>query len=624
MVAGSFSPKRILGEIGVDDSYHMVLNAMHGLGLKSGTDLIITFGPLGYLIMGGLPSIGYQVLIINSLILSLVLYFTIQLPNIKKLNKWFLIAAFILFGYWLKSNKLTHTLFIFLMPSLLFSAYIFNEKYRESRFEAQAAIHVLTALIAIVSLTKFSFFVLGFLIVALGSSHSIIVNKTAPLWLGTYCVVIFSAWGILDQNYADFGTFIYGSYQIASAYGSALQLWGGLEENILLCLYVSCSSILYLILGRILFRQFGYKFIFSISAWGFILLIGLKAGFVRYSYSHVMQGLGILLLTSVVSAIAYWSCNTKRWERVSLLLVIAIQIVAIPTYIAYSTKQSFNPFSRFISTVQTSPLQFYNSAIEKFDLKKLASNNKIYLDQIKARYPINFEEGPYDIFSNNQAVLLANEVSYRPRLSFQTINTVTPWLNKRNAQNLTRFDAPNRLLFTIEPFDNLIPTLGDTYSWVQIFSCYRFIGWLQEFALLGRNQACRRISWGPKTTIVGSFGNTIAVTKQDGMLWVEIEIERTLIGKLLGFIYKGSKPDIDIIFDDGSSFSGKLPVEMAAGGFLLSPFVEGTPQFVTLLRSLNQNYDGARKVTGIKVRVNRAGIEFYREVKFNFIELKLD
>jgi hypothetical protein len=149
------------------------------------------------------------------------------------------------------------------------------------------------------------------------------------------------------------------------------------------------------------------------------------------------------------------------------------------------------------------------------------------------------------------------------------------------------------------------------------------MNWIGEFALLGRDDACRQITWKPTARVIGNFGELIAAPGQDGMLWVEIKIERTLIGKLLNLIYKGGQPAIDIIFDDNSSYSGKMPAEMAASGFLLSPFIKDTPQFVNLLSSLKPEFMGARKVIGIKVRVNHQGLEFYKEIKVDFFTLQL-
>ena len=84
-----------------------------------------------------------------------------------------------------------------------------------------------------------------------------------------------------------------------------------------------------------------------------------------------------------------------------------------------------------------------------------------------------------------------------------------------------------------------------------------------------RNQNCK-------------LGEKIHLPLTNEPLFAQIKLEQTLLGHILSFFYKSPKLIINVELVDGSEKNFVLIANMAESGFVISPLVENTSEFLFL------------------------------------------
>ena len=184
----------------------------------------------------------------------------------------------------------------------------------------------------------------------------------------------------------------------------------------------------------------------------------------------------------------------------------------------------------------------------------------------------------------DQAALLANGLTYRPRPLIQGYNAYTPELAELNAAFLRSDRAPDNVLFRVAAMDYHFPALDDGLSWPELLTRVSGAGdgaGVRDFETPGD---AARWHLTPLADQPLRFGESVAVPSgTNGPIWAEMDIDPSLAGKLALTFFKPPLLWLKVETRAGGKQRYRLvPEPGPRSGFLLSPVIEDGAAFSRL------------------------------------------
>jgi hypothetical protein len=301
-----------------------------------------------------------------------------------------------------------------------------------------------------------------------------------------------------------------------------------------------------------------------------LLFMALKAGFVRQDFGHMPITFAAIGLVFIVLANA-----TAR----PLMLPAALAGVLL---IAKAASISGQPHA--LHALAQAPVQRLRAGwalLARPDHAAAAARAGLAYGPTLPWHP----PGTADIYSTGQLRLLA----------------YTPALAAINAAHLRQAvaphgAAPDNVFIRIEPVDDHLPALEDGPSWPLLLSLYDNAGydgasntlWLARAAAPAPAEFDRpSATLPPTTTRRGDTGARITLPLQRSApgaqaIWATIDIRPTLAGRIAATLWRAPLLHILLDFDGAASRDFRFVPGMAQAGFLLSPFVGSTLDFLRL------------------------------------------
>ena len=193
--------------------------------------------------------------------------------------------------------------------------------------------------------------------------------------------------------------------------------------------------------------------------------------------------------------------------------------------------------------------------------------------------------GTADIYSSGQTRLFNAGLAWSPRPVLQSYSAYTPGLAALNARHVLGPDAPDNVFFAPDPIDFRLPALEDGLSWPALLSRYDPVLYdsLSGVAWLRHNgQAALAAPSAPQLQVTPRLGETVTLPPWQGPLWAWIEPRPTLAGRAASALWRAPFINIRLDFEGGRSRVYRLIPGMSRAGFLLSPVVTSTLDFIRL------------------------------------------
>jgi hypothetical protein len=144
-------------------------------------------------------------------------------------------------------------------------------------------------------------------------------------------------------------------------------------------------------------------------------------------------------------------------------------------------------------------------------------------------------------------------------------------------------------------------------SWPALFDNYTFISYDGRFALLRKNKVIHASSnYDHISTGTYETGETVPVPKMDGLMFAEVDLKPTLLGWIQSQLFRPPQLYITLHFGDGEIKKYRVISNEMVTGFLVSPFVSNTSEFVPLMSS-NKGTEDGRKVESISIAPTYGG-----------------
>lgn len=555
-----------------DPSWEGVMIYAREKGLQFGHDIVFTYGPLGFLSIDSFsPSfavtrIFFEVAIGFAIATGLCLMaWRIALP-------WrFLLLGFFVFVtaplHW-GGGALFIDLGLFVWGLLCFL---------ESSTRLHVSALVLIVLVAIGALIKFTFLVTGLFTIVLLACDLVLRGRralAAGIVIGSVLAFVLG-WILLGQSLSGIGAFLSASYGVADGYNQAMGLHFG---NVVLIMVMAAATLaaaairsmsIFIAAPELHALRRGLLLVWLTG----LLFLNWKYICVRADYYHLKLLFGFMPLVALcMEALPATARRAVFWSRAASLLCLFAAVIIIRSQIHHR----FFPFECFKQTyrdlsgnlgVLLSPARFLREKTEAFD----AAQKREQLPKIRAIVG----HSTVDVFGQNQACAFANEFNYKPRPVFQSYAAYSRQLMARNEQFYLSQDAPEYVLFNLEPIDGRFPSLEDAFVLRDLLINYQLAFNEGDFLLFQRRRTTnvQLILIKQGSVRVGEQINLSS--EHDSNLWLEIDLQPTLPGRLWQFLYKPQEAKLVARRQSETGPASKFhaPAAMLSAGFLASPMV---------------------------------------------------
>jgi hypothetical protein len=548
----------------VDASWIAVLHYGHQHNFQFGSDVVFTYGPLGFALTGVFHPSTYGAMI--GLQLLCVLSGGIALEKIRRehfASVWLGLIWLIAIPAFAVLLEIPYVLL------LLWIALRVAPDHRGCRFIEV----LLAAVLGVSSLTKFTCCLAGVGVFFLSAIDDVARRRRAPLssaaWLGGLVV----GWLAAGQRLSGLPGYLTMSLEITRGYTDAMFLPGSIWEQLA---YIATLAIIGCHVALISLRREGRWGVVPIAMFAYAAFAIFKAAFVRSDW-HENIGSRVIVIAGLLFVPLFWNAVATSATRICLVAALVPGLLGGQTwdFLAASSVQKVEVALRNIGLL-LSPVAGYREMVQRHEQR---------LAQIAARHALPAPRGSVDIYNHEQSIAVANNWKYVPRPVIQSYSAYTEPLLRLNAEHLRGPRAPESIYFNLKEIDARLPMQMDSLSWPELLSRYESEGLFPrggKMLLLRRRGKPRGVEWGTVEARVGRLGEPLTIPATRGkLIWARLRLRPTIAHRAASLLYKPEAVSITI---DEQPPAFRLIPAIAETGFLISPLIFTSSEFNQLFR----------------------------------------
>lgn len=558
----------LMPEAGLDQSWKYGMNQAVAQGLAFGREIIFTFGPYSAVYTKMYHPATDSLMLTGGLWLGVtygcaLLYLTRKAPWAMALAICAVLAGLM---YLRDPLLLSYPLLVGIASLSLADS---HEREPSHRWLTLAFAAALFSSLGLLPLVKGSVLILcgaiALLTLALFAARKQ-WDLAATATISIFVSLVFF-WLLSGQLLSDLPRFLFSMFPIASGYTEAMAFAGRTSQIVL---YLIFAFALLVILVRHEHLDPRDK-LFSFCLFFLFLFVAFKAAFVRHDGHAIIAGTSAL----IAALLFLLTFKSKRYHIVLIPALIAW--AHIDSQFVRTSTESFS--SGITSTFRTAWQGIRNRVSNDAWLRDEfeTANRRLSSD---AGFPSL--EGTTDIYSFNQSHLIASGNKWAPRPILQSYSAYTPSLVDKNREYLVSRNAPDNIIFTVEPIDGRLPSLEDGASWPALLNNYRPFSQKNNFLFLSRHVTDPVTLEPLSTTETSRLEETVNVPNSGELVFVKLELKQTLLGRLTTVLFKPPQLKISLNLANGEKKEYRIISGMANSGFLISPLVESTDEFAAL------------------------------------------
>jgi hypothetical protein len=595
LVVGAFNFPLMPGT-DLDPSWRMALGYFFERGMQFGHDVVFTYGPLGFVMGKTFSGLQFGGLIAGQLILAVISAIVIAIlgSRLRGSQRVIYFTFFILFG-------ITYEDALHMLVIVLFGF----ELIRLMEAPRWGWLVLIAAVLAFYAQIKFTDFLL--ICVALGVSGSYGLWRRQPkavAVLGLASLGFFlGLWVCFGQKISNLPAYFAASWQISQGYQWAMAipsplgpLWKGLVVLSVLIAY----AVVHLWLNPDKPRALANTVLLGAFAY-----LNWKHGFVRAD-GHMIGFFFCALLPLVAyPALLNDPPRFRLAHRWVFIVTIAIALWGLENTIWGVVRRSLGAFqdrtwNNIESAFQWSETrQRYSDALAK---ARLATD--MYMTRELAG------GATLDVLGFEQGVAILNRFNYRPRPVIQSYSTFTPALAKLNRDFFKSADAPKYVLSKIQAIDHRLPSMDDPYVLLLLAYRYEFLRTEKDFGLWKLNSApFDAAAFEPRLlrTTHMEVNHPLSIEDvSDKPLWLQIDLQPSLLGKIRSFLYKPPHVILHIETTKNEQHDYLMPLPVGRTGFIINPLIEDVVDYMHFANS-----QPAKLVRSIALRIPDTQLKFF-------------
>lgn len=570
------SDARSLSSFRIDISTEFLIPYFCEKGVQFGKDIVFSYGPLGFIKYGKYHPVTYPWMLLGQILLSIVFVTSMWRLIPKDRGNIFilLMGMFVcLVIMMLVLRPLAQDAFLLSFTILSVVMFYFIESKKIS-----ITYVLLLVTSALTTLIKVSLFSVVFAAIFIITISEIFDKKRLPVSVLIFSAAFLLFWLVSKQSLSNLleypkslGHMVEG-YTDAMSYGNPEGI--RLVEIILYCL---SSSLMIALLFFILKPKERLLNLLAVAAIALILFVIFKHSFVRHDIHHGIEATFIIIFFLFIFVAILRSFNLKGIAVKIFYVYVAISIIASLFVLkecgGIILDRQFKHLKRQIEGIKL--------AVQGSEFKQRFIAEREAIKKLSCLPVVN---GSVDLYPDNLSIVMGADLYYKPRPTIISHGAYTSYLARLNAEHLKDNDAPQIILFRVETIDNRYPSIDDGLSWPEIWTKYKLDEKTGEYLILRHSNTPLSYSIRKVKELDAKFGDIISTPDINGLIWVEIEIKHTLLGRLMRFLFKLPELSVKVILNDGEEKVFRIIPEMIKTGFLLSPLVENNDDFIELMK----------------------------------------
>lgn len=571
---GVFAPTNpAMPGVQLDASWQYAMNEAVARHLSFGKDIVFTYGPYSSISTESYDPATNHLMVTGSLFLGVC--YALVLSYLGNEANPFLLAGFLLYvaGFLHDREAL-----IFSFPFLALAATIrFLEKDRAWQTIGWRAAEILMTVAAgaplgLICLIKGTYMMVSgvtmFLIVASLFQHRRIDLLVTALISPILAMIVF--WEISGQQLGMLPRFFASMLPIISGYSEAMAT--SLGSPIELIGYCVTAAAIVVAVARSGGMSLPSRLLIAIYA-GLFLFLVFKSSFVRHD-SHATIAGDSLVVAAVIVGMLYFD--------VSLMIALFLSVTMwlyIDGIHAVTSADTIRGRFRAVYFDTWTELQPGNTHQHTVDMEFARA-----LANLRRKIPIPELQGTVDIYPAEQSAILASNNKWNPRPVIQSYAAYDPALAQINERHVRGDDAPDNVLFASEAIDGRLPALEDGPSWPALLDNYAMTGFQYGWAYFRKRPLIREAStYEVFQQDIDRTGERVAIAGTDARIFAEIDLRPTLLGRLVGLVYKEPELRMTLSLRNRRSVNYRVVASMMKSGFFLSPLVENTKDFTSFV-----------------------------------------
>lgn len=575
---------------GLDDSWSLGLNEAVAQGMAFGRDILFTFGPYVSIFSRAYHPATDWLMILGSLTIAGIYCYVLVLVtrSASRALPWMLTAAFAL---------------MVSRDTLLMSCPFVVGLYlaRTDRM-ALRTVAVLAAPLGVLPLVKGSFAVLCGLvtIVAALSRWTTGDRRGFVAAIASSTLTLAAFWLIAGQPPQALPGYVKIVLGMAAGYSDAMAVPGNGFEVIA---YIAASVS---IITSVLYQQESARSNrWSAATFTIFLFVVFKSGFVRHD-SHALICSSAIMFSSVLCT----GTSRWRWRYGAFAIAVAAWLFIDASYDADHWRNAQETYASAARGL-VARAGFGASYPDQFRTRLQAIATKTHLPPLT---------GSSDIYSYNQTDLIAAGVHWTPRPVIQSYAAYDRFLAEANRDYLLGSNAPDSIVFRVQPIDWRLPALEDGSSWWPLLSRYEPASFDGDAMILRHRMTSNAVAHlSAVRTTTGKLNRNVRVPKNDTLLFAEIDLEPSMLGRLIQVLYKVAPVLVTINLESGAEITYRFIPSMGRLGFLISPLVETTQEMATLYGS--RGFLARKRVASFKILPTGWAALWKRSFKVEFRQL---
>ncbi|RLS76863.1 MAG: hypothetical protein DWI03_08030 [Planctomycetota bacterium] len=561
----------------LDSSWASVLCHAQRQGLHFGTDIVFTYGPLGYLATndysGGEPAAHVRVAVVLALLTAL------PLVLLARALAW---PMRILLGLCIVSAPLVNVggddTFVQVALAGWGILCMAPADRGESPRGVLAAHAGLVAFAVLASLIKFSWLVAAFGTVAAVGANLVLRRRTAAAatLAAAAAATFLSGWLMAGQPLTALPPFLFWSAQVAGGYAGAMG--SRCPSWVMAAGAVVAFTSLWTAADRVRRAALPDDTNLAIRrglllAWlAGLLFVSWKHAFVRADLYHFV---GLFAFCAMVCPLLLAiPRDTARPDRQAAGRAIGVAIVAVAVVAAWLPVASPAAALRQVAgAAAANSATVFRHRQYADTLRRAWENSRRWHTLERATALIG--TASVDVFGQAQGYALASGLTYTPRPVFQSYSTYNRPLSLLNEAFWLSENGPAWLLFELAPIDGRYPALEDSRCLRAALGNFRMVGSDRRF-LIFRREGRAGATLEPLQSGRADIGQRIDVSAHAGRdLWLEIDVRPTLVARLLAALVRPPATRLRIwaANEDGDGTVFHAPAPMLAAGFVASPIL---------------------------------------------------
>lgn len=565
-ISSFVSPAPSLPFESLDPSWH--LGVSHGVeqGLRIGTDLIFTIGPLSNVYTEVYSKTFDSVYLAYSCYIAMAIYIGIYgiFAAHKKATPVLLCALVIMI---LGAYKDALFMLAPVLTSLcLISRSPHSNKISQGRLFLVALCIPVLGLLPLIKLNASALCIFCMLMNVAFALHG-----RHYFWAVLYCILpvasLCAAWISCGQSLSDIPAYIINAQYIISGYTEAMALQNSIALPLL---FLAGSGVLGV--GLLLFasvsKHLRLAILMLVVAY---LFVAFKAGFVREDDGHTtLSGIALLMISLLSWPFIH---SFKGLGSVCAGCLAGMVVIGANKYIVPATIPG-DVYRKIVNS--------YNGLkVRILSPERYAIDVKNRMEQIASTSGFPRLEGSTDVYSAGQVALISSGAEWKPRPIFQSYSAYTPELIEKNARHLQGAGGAKNIVFAVEPIDGRLPSLEDGESWPIIYSQYTLSGFSGKYAVLKRNNDLPTTPSLLEQRVV-KLGERFAIPEFEGQTYMTAEINPSFFGRVRAAIFKPVQLKVRLVLGNGQTREYRVVSGMTKTQFLISPLVETTSEFADL------------------------------------------